>query len=935
MHRSPTRGWAAPSAALVALLSLAVTGTGCGNAAPKEGRDAYRDAYSDAVLGFERAGWTATGATAAASNEHTKGTQSLAVTPLSLPNPPNEIDLVSPGLSSAASALAGIGDDGTSLLVDVQLPTQLGNPHNAGSLQLWISCPSRGLDVYAGKASFKDARLGIFRTVTFAIPSEVSAALREPGWTDLVLHFRLHTPGRDSGTYVFDNVRVRSPLAPPPGAGQSIDLVALRSYDPPSSTPGTATFPPQVVQIPQSFHVKLGSAGQGTVSLELGRSGSASILCTYAASKDGTDYVYSSCTGGYSPGDLVNAGSAVLTIVDGDHSAPTKIRAQLAGSPLGDTLGNDLIPPMPTFWGDTPESASRIATEYFAAATKVAPEAETWVVAPKGEFARRSGDGTPNDNLEGPPPPNDPPFDRESHLNPGGAWDGYWRQAGNLSWDGAQSSTHFESNVSTHAVVWGYDVTVVKLSTTVDTSRPAGGTPTSHGTVSAYVFGAEIPLLPDPGTDFGYTLEYSDRIDAPPIQIWVFYIQIGVKGTLRLSAQGALSGGGFDITVTPHAAVGAHIEGGVSIYAVRGGVAADIDLITIDLPLSAKAGWIFQTDPTVCNAGLDYTLSGDFALGTLGGNVDLVATFGFCPFCTHASWTVFSWDPLPVANKPLFRFNGQSFTALPTSACVVPLQVAITSPAQGSSVSNGISTVLTGTAKRPATPGAQERDVACASWTWTSSNPADAGFPATGTCSPSVTFNGLGSRTVTLTVADQYGETGSVSSTFEVVTCANPTPGYVPGTPCGLGFCGTVQCDGSCSPSTPTNYNQQCQCGGIAGCSGVCNDRSDLGSACGCSGGTIQCDGSCSKPQSPNAGTPCDCGGTYNCDGTCSAQLPTNYRETCSSCGATIQCDGSCGACPRECNSDSDCTRSRPCGPNTYEEAACSPTGHCMYYCPQ
>src|SRR5262249_55498049 len=160
------------------------------------------------------------------------------------------------------------------------------------------------------------------------------------------------------------------------------------SFAPPQNTAGVANFPVGVVQVPQSLHVRLGSARTGRASLELGHGGTPTFTCTYDGSADGISYALSSCTGGVQAGHLVGAGYAPRAMAGGDESAgPIKIRAQLAKNPVGDAAGSDLIPPMPTFWGDTPDSASQIATDYFNAVTSTQATEEQFVQAPVPEFA--------------------------------------------------------------------------------------------------------------------------------------------------------------------------------------------------------------------------------------------------------------------------------------------------------------------------------------------------------------------------------------------------------------------------------------------------------------------------------------------------------------------------------------------------------------------
>src|ERR1700687_2941133 len=101
---------------------------------------------SDAIMGFESpSAWMVRGerairTTVSATTIRTQGSLALAVT-----NPGEEIELTSLPVASHAKALAGVGDAGAFFEVDVMLPTQPTERDNKGSLQLFISCPSRRL----------------------------------------------------------------------------------------------------------------------------------------------------------------------------------------------------------------------------------------------------------------------------------------------------------------------------------------------------------------------------------------------------------------------------------------------------------------------------------------------------------------------------------------------------------------------------------------------------------------------------------------------------------------------------------------------------------------------------------------------------------------------------------------------------------------------
>lgn len=732
----------------------------------------------DTILGFEStAGWSLDSGHATSTTIRTQGAEAYAAA-----TSDDHFSLRSANVASTAAGLVGITDPASSFNVDVMLPAGLPG-QRYGWVELTVRAPSRGLDdTTLTRVDLAGVKAGQYTTLQFAIPDYVRRALADGGmshaYDDLSFRIDVHVEAddcdRDSFVYLFDNLRVHSPSTPPPGGGQSIDLVAQLAYSPTTSTPATATFPVGVIQVPQSFHVKLGAAGTGTVALDLGFDGTPSFTCTYAADPGGASYSLASCGSGAKAGDLVSADWARLTIVGGDPTAgTTKIRAQLAENPVGDTLGSNVIPPMPTFWGDTPTDINQIVTAYFDAANATPAKQETWIQAPVPEFAQQSGTGAPYNNLNGPPPPNDPPFDQEGHMNPGGTWDAYWRLNGSLSTSTTNNdnTTHFDAALSVHAVAFGNDETVVSLNTTIDTETGQfDGTSSATGTLELYVFGNDVGGgSASPQTGFNFNLSESDNFDLPPITIWIFDITVGLNATAGVTANGSLSAAGFDVTCTPSASVGAHLEGDVSIGIASGGVSADIQLIKVSTPVSASANWVFNLDPGSCNASLAFDLTGQAQISTLGGNVELEATLGVCPFCWQDSWPLFSWKGIDLGTVPLFNFqeSAQIFS-FPSSLCVEPITVSITPPSPPVFV--GTATTIVGSASLPGVGQQLPQTLPCSVLSWSSSDSADLISYPTDDCNPQFTFNpaDLSPRTITANAADAYGDTGSNSITVDV-----------------------------------------------------------------------------------------------------------------------------------------------------------------------
>ena len=747
---------------------------------------------SDDVLGFETtAGWSADGAISSSTSIRTEGAAAYQ-----LDAPAQLVKVVSAPLASTATALTGLGEAGSQFAIDVMIPAPPLNENNPGALQILVSSPSRGLNkVTVGQVSLDGVTPLLWKTIKFPIPDGVRTALSAGPFQDLTVFLYLHTPGtratrQNPVTYRLDHLRVYAPSAAPPGVNASVNLVALRTYVPPSNSPGSANFDAGIVQVPASFHVKSGRAGTGKTTLELGYASVPSyVTCTYGGSADGASYDWESCTGGALPGDLVGAAFARLTILGGDSTAgPTKLRAQLALNPVGDVAGSGVIPPMPTFWGDTPASANQIVTAYFDAVHAIPPTGQLQISTPVPDFARRLGDGSPNDNLIGPPAnPDDPPFDQEGHLNAGGNWDAYWRLSGNVTPTRTAANrftNHFEATLGANAVLWGYDVSLVSVRAQADSDSgeiAASGLnqPTASGSVKLFLLGTEIVKREaTPESQFTFAESYDRTFTIVTVQIWIFSVSLKAHVTAGFTASGAVTPVDVAFLVRPQGSIGAILEGGVNIGVASGVVSAELELLGLSAPVIARATWFISTDPAICSVRLFGSLTGDITFSSLGGKVNLKATFGVCPFCYQDSYNIIKWDPLLSHTYSLFSFSldGQLFP-LPSAACVSPLtrDDLEAGRRRGRQLRGAVRAARQGGSPRE-TVGVDEQAIDCQYLTWTSSSTSDTGFPATG-CTPLVTFGDAGPRTLTLTATAPSGETGSSTRTFEVVAApSGPSP---------------------------------------------------------------------------------------------------------------------------------------------------------------
>jgi hypothetical protein len=691
-------------------------------------------ADSNDILGFETtAAWTMSasaappGALVSLTPQRTQGSAAYAVA-----NPVNLIKLFSQPVSSTAAALTGIGELGGQFRLDVLVPSQQGNQNNAGYIQLYVTSPSRGLSkVAVAQVTLNGVPTGTYTTLGFPIPAAVRNALGTT-FSDLTFEVDINSPGKITGTYLLDNLRVRSLPTdsdePPPGYGLSVDLLVK------GDVPDAKSFDAGAVQVPGDFVFTVPTnTGASRLQLDLGHDGTSSFSCLYdldQADSTNKHFVLTSCSNANQAGDLIAASWARLAILNANGTG--KIRAHLALNPVGDLLGRGIIPAMPTFWGnfedctpapanaptDTPVTlsescasqaaqASQIVTNYFNEVSTSLIE----VVTPTPFYAQRLGDGKPHDNLTGPPPPNDPPFDESGHMNEGGDWDAYWRLNGNLEAYGIHDTdrgiTHFESNLGANAVIWGYDVNVMTVRAVLDTdtgqTSPSPIPPKAIGTLEMYVFGSLLKSHSADGTTGFNVSETEENVQTiAKIPIWIFTITLKAGYVLGLTASGSVSEDGPSFDVTPSAALDAHVSGGVSIGVASGSVNAKVNLITVETPVKLKANFTANADPNECSNKLTYTLDGTVTFSSGGGKVSLKAKFGACPFCYTKSWKLFGWDPLVSTDWLLFNHKDTQYFKLPTSHCAAtPLVVSITSPKPNATVPFDFPTNVAGSAQGP------------------------------------------------------------------------------------------------------------------------------------------------------------------------------------------------------------------------------------------
>jgi len=162
------------------------------------------------ILGFEDAGrWYVSSGAKSTVGQGTQGAAALAIQ-----SPINYTTIISAVLTSYGPELSDI-TDGTSFLVDMQLPQQQPNPYWFGTLQMFLTSQSRGVyNQYLGQVELTGAPLGVFQTWEFAIPTYVVQALNGGPFNDLRVTFALNAPWGATGTYVLDNLRLKGTVKP-------------------------------------------------------------------------------------------------------------------------------------------------------------------------------------------------------------------------------------------------------------------------------------------------------------------------------------------------------------------------------------------------------------------------------------------------------------------------------------------------------------------------------------------------------------------------------------------------------------------------------------------------------------------------------------------------------------------------------------------------
>jgi uncharacterized membrane protein len=184
-----------------------VAAVSCGQPPDEEGATevAAEALTAQDVMGFESlSAWTPSSGTESLSSMHTQGVSAYA-----LAVPVNFTNIVSAAIDNTAPNLQGIASAGSSLALDMVIPTQQPNPSFLGSVQLSVSVPSRSVfNLFLAQVELTGLPLGTFQTLHFAVPDSLRTSLRGATFSDLTFTVALNAPSGATGTYIFDNLRV-------------------------------------------------------------------------------------------------------------------------------------------------------------------------------------------------------------------------------------------------------------------------------------------------------------------------------------------------------------------------------------------------------------------------------------------------------------------------------------------------------------------------------------------------------------------------------------------------------------------------------------------------------------------------------------------------------------------------------------------------------
>src|ERR1017187_7875119 len=147
------------------------------------------------VLGFEVAtDWTSTTVQPTLSTQHTEGSSSLAVKAVGY-------TLLKSVPFSISSPL------GSTISLDLFLPTQQPNPNWFGAVQLYVDCPSKNaFNAFVGQVELTGLKVNVFNSLSFPVAQSVQNSIGV-SCSNLDLSIAVNVPSNATGTYLLDDIQ--------------------------------------------------------------------------------------------------------------------------------------------------------------------------------------------------------------------------------------------------------------------------------------------------------------------------------------------------------------------------------------------------------------------------------------------------------------------------------------------------------------------------------------------------------------------------------------------------------------------------------------------------------------------------------------------------------------------------------------------------------
>lgn len=131
---------------------------------------------------------------------------------------------------------------GSTISLDFFLPPQQPNPYWLGAVQLYVDCPSKGVNnAFVGQVELTGKTLNAFNRLDFPVPAPIRSAVGN-SCSDFDFSIAVNVPFDATGTYLIDNLQgiVKTPTSPLPAGEFEVPLII---QDRTFRTDGTVFYP--------------------------------------------------------------------------------------------------------------------------------------------------------------------------------------------------------------------------------------------------------------------------------------------------------------------------------------------------------------------------------------------------------------------------------------------------------------------------------------------------------------------------------------------------------------------------------------------------------------------------------------------------------------------------------------------------------------------